>query len=142
MNLSSLVLILMNAAHKVEREVVCNDDFDGNEDVIKAIEDIRQVATELRRLVGVDSRERTERAAHEKAIRDVLRVNNSNKEFQYLFAYTCYADDDIHIYGCSDCIFDTHLGVEMSRRAARCIRNPEDLIHAIRFAILEDDEDD
>jgi hypothetical protein len=132
----------MNAAHKVEREVVCNDDFDGNEDVLEAIEDIRQVATELRTLTGVDSKARMKRAEQERGITDVLRINNNNKEFQYCFAYTCYADDAIHVFGASDATFDANLGVEIVKRACRWVRNPEDLIHAIRFAILEDDEDD
>lgn len=141
MNMSNLVLILMSAAQKVESEVVCNDDFDGNEDVLDAIEDIRQVATELRQLTGVDSKARLKRAEHDKVIADVMRVNNNNKEFQYFFAYTCYADDDIHAMGGSDYIFDTHLGVEMLRRAARRIKNPENLVHLVRNTILEDDDD-
>lgn len=142
MNFSSLVLILTNAAHAVEKEVVCNDDFDGNEDILEAIEDIRQVVTELRHLTGVDYRERTERARQEKDIADVLRINNNNKEFQYTFAYTCYADDAIHVFGASDVVFDVNLGAEMVKRAARCVRNPEELLQAIRFSILEDDGDD
>lgn len=141
MNMSSLVLILMNAAHKIESEVVCNDDFDGNDDVLEAIEDIRQVATELRTLTGVDSKARMKRAEHDRYIDDIMRINNSNKEFQYFFAYTAYADDDIHAMGGSDYIFDTHVGIEMLRRAARCIKNPEELVHLLRHAIMEDDDD-
>lgn len=142
MNFSSLGLILVNAAHKIEKEVVCNDDFDGNEDILESIEDMRYVASELRKLIGVDYRERTERARQKKDITDVLRVNNNNKEFQYCFAYTCYADDAIHVLGASDVVFDVNLGAEMVKRAARCVKNPEELIQAIRFSILEDDGDD
>lgn len=142
MNMSSLVLILMNAAHTVEREVVCNDDFDGNEDILEAIEDIRQVATELRKTTGVDSKERMKRAEHERLIYDIMNINGNNKEFEYFFAYTGYADDDIHCMGCSDFVFDINTGTELMKRAARCVREPEELIHALRIAILEDDEDD
>ena len=142
MNMSSLLFILMNVAHVIEREVVCNDDFDGNEDVLEAIEDIRQVVTELRTLTGVDSKVRMKRAEQEKGITDVLRINNNNKEFQYVFAYTCYADDSIHVFGASDAVFDANLGAEIVKRAARYVKNPEELIQAIRIAILEDDEDD
>lgn len=141
MNMSSLVLILLSAASNIESEVVCNDDFDGNEDIIEAIEDIRQVATELRQLTGVDSKARLKRAEHDKVIADIMRINNSNKEFQYFFAYTSYADDDIHCMGGSDYIFDAHVGVEMLRRASRCIKNPEELVHLVRTTILEDDDD-
>jgi len=141
MNFSSLGLILVNAAHKIEKEVVCNDDFDGNEDIIDAIEDIRYVSTELRKLTGVDSIVRMKRAEQERGIADVLRVNNNNKEFQYLFAYTCYADDSIHVFGASDVVFDANLGAEIVKRASRHVKNPEELIQAIRFAILEDDDD-
>ena len=142
MNLSSLVLILMNAAHKVEREVVCNDDFDGNEDVLEAIEDIRQVAAELRTLTGVNSKARSKRAEHEKNITDVMRINNNNNNFQYFFAFTSYDDDEIHCMGCSDLVFDVNAGTELIKRASRCVKNPEELIHAVRIAILEDDGDD
>lgn len=142
MNFSSLGLILVNASHKIEKEVVCNDDFDGNEDILEAIEDIRYVSTELRKLIGVDYRTRTERARQEKDITDVLRINNNNKEFQYVFAYTCYADDSIHVFGASDAVFDANLGAEIVKRASRCVRDPEELIQAIRFSILEDDDDD
>lgn len=142
MNMSSLVLILMNAAHAIEREVVCNDDFIDNDDVTDAIEDIRNVATELKRLTVVDSRAKLKKAEQEKLITDTLRINNNNKEFQYFFAYTNYADDEIHCMGCSDFVFDINTGTELMKRAARCVKNPEELIHALRIAILEDDEDD
>lgn len=142
MNMSSLVLILMNAAHAIEREVVCNDDFIDNDDVTDAIEDIRNVATELKRLTGVDSREKAKREEHERLIADVLRTGNNNKEFQYFFAYTSYADDDIHCMKCSDFVFDINTGTGLMKRAARCLKNPEELIHALRNAILEDDDDD
>lgn len=141
MNMSNLVLILMNVAHTVEREVVCNDDFDGNEDILEAIEDIRQVATELRQLTGVDSRGKAKREEHERLIADVLRMGNNNKEFQYFFAYTWNADDDIHCFGCSDFVFDVNTGTELMKRASRCVKNPEELIQAIRYAIMEDDDD-
>lgn len=141
MNMSSLVLILMNAAHAIESEVVCNDDFDGNDDITVAIEDIRQVASELRQLTGVDSRARAKRAEHDKNIADLMRINSNNKEFQYFFAYTCYDDDDIHAMGASDFVFDTHVGMEMLKRASRCIKNPEELVHLLRNTIMEDDDD-
>lgn len=141
MNMSSLVLILMNAAHAIEREVVCNDDFDDNDDVTKAIEDIRNVASELKRLTGVDSRARAKRSEHEKNITDLMRINNNNKEFQYFFAYTSYADDDIHAMGGSNYIFDVHVGIEMLCRASRHIKNPEELVYLLRNAIMEDDDD-
>lgn len=132
----------MNAAHAIEREVVCNDDFIGNDDVTDAIEDIRNVATELKRLTGVDSKGKAKREEHERYITDVLRMGRNNKEFQYFFAFTGYADDDIHCMGCSDFVFDINTGTELMKRAARCVREPEELIHALRIAILEDDEDD
>lgn len=141
MNLSSLGLILVNAAHKIEKEVVCNDDFDGNEDILESIEDMRYVASELRKLTGVDSRGRAKRDEQDRTIQDIMKINNSNKEFQYFFCYTCNADDDLHGMGQSDYIFDTHVGVEMLRRAARCIKNPEELVHLVRNTILEDDDD-
>ena len=68
-------------------------------------------------------------------------MGNNNKEFLYFFAYTSYADDEIHCFGCSDYVFDVNTGTELVKRAARCVKNPEELIHAIRFAIMEDDDD-
>ena len=142
MSLLCLAHILRIAAGTIEREVVCNDDFDGNEDVLEAIEDIRQAADELRKFTGADSREKSKREEHERLIADVLRMGNNNKEFQYFFAYTCNADDDIHCMGCSDFVFDVNTGTELMKRAARHVKNTEEIINAIRFAILEDDDDD
>ena len=141
MNISQIILILMNSANTLEREVVCNDDFDGNDDVADAIEDIRKVAKTLKTLTGVDSRSKAKKEEHIRNIEAILKANIPNKEFQYFFAYTGYANDDIHCFGCSDYVFDVNTGTEIIRRAARCVKNPEELIHAIQFAIMEDDDD-
>ena len=141
MNISQIILMLMNSANILEREVVCNDDFDGNDDVTDAIEDIRNVAKTLKTLTGVDSKEKAKREEHVRNIEAIMNTNASNKEFQYCFAYTSKESDDIHVMGYSNNIFDTHIGLEMLRRSARCIKNPEELVHLLRNTILEDDDD-
>ena len=141
MNISQIILMLMNSANTLEREVVCNDDFDGNDDVTDAIEEIRNVAKSLKSLTGVDFKSKAKREEHVRAIEAILNTNKSNKEFQYFFAYTTGKDDSIHCYGCSDYVFDANTGTEIIRRAARCVKNPEEIIHAIQFAIMEDDDD-
>lgn len=141
MNISQIILMLMNSANTLEREVVCNDDFDGNEDVTDAIEDIRNVAKALKTMTGVDYKSKAKREEHIRGIEAVLKTNIPNKEFQYFFAFTTSKEDSIHCYGCSDYVFDVNTGTEIIKRAARCVKNPEELIHAILFAIMEDDDD-
>lgn len=142
MNISQMVLMLLSCAETIEREVVCNDDFDGNEDVTEAIEDIRNVAMTLRKTTGVDSKAKAKRAEHARNIKDVFGVNDNNKEFQYFFAYTTNEDDAIHCMGCSDSTFDLNMAVELACRSARCVRDASRIPEIIYQAILEDDGDD
>ena len=150
MNISQLILMLMNSANTLEREVVCNDDFDGNDDVTDAIEDIRNVAKSLKSLTGADYKEKTKKEEHARAIEAIMNTNASNKEFQYFFAYTTGKDDSIRCYGCCDFNFEANLAVELATRASRHMVNP--LVFADRIvdsiadlcvdSIMGDDDDD
>lgn len=142
MNISQMILMLLSSAATLEREVVCNDDFDGNEDVTDAIEDIRNVAMALGKITGVDSKAKAKRAEHARNIKDVFGINDNNKEFQYFFAYTSSEGDSIHCMGCSDSTFDLNMAVELACRSARCVRDASRIPEIIYQAILEDDGDD
>ena len=124
MNISQIILMLMNSANTLEREVVCNDDFDGNCDVTDAIEDIRNVAKSLKSLTGVDSKAKAKIEEHVRNIEAILKSNIPNKEFQYFFAFIASKEDSIHCYGCSDFNFDANLAVELATRASRHMANP------------------
>ena len=142
MDISQIILMLMNSANTLEREVVCNDDFDGNDDVTDAIEDIRNVAKSLKSLTGVDSKAKAKREEHARDIEAVLNTNKSNKEFQYFFAFTASKGDSIHCYGCSDSVFDANLALELTTRATRGMRNPVDFARYLMDCIMEEDDDD
>lgn len=142
MNISQLILMLMNSANTLEREVVCNDDFDGNDDVTDAIEDIRNVAKSLKSITGVDFKAKAKREEHVRNIEAILNSNIPNKEFQYFFAFTASEKDSIHCYGCSDSVFDANLAVELTTRATRCMRNPVDFTKYLIDCIMGDEDDD
>ena len=142
MNISQIILMLMNSANTLEREVVCNDDFDDNDDVSEAIENVRNAALSLKSLTGVDSKAKAKREEHARAIEAIMNTNVSNKEFQYFFAYTAGKEDSIHCYGCSDFLFDANLAVELTTRASRCMRNPVDFTKYLIDCIMGDEDDD
>lgn len=142
MNISQIILMLLNSANTLEREVVCNDDFDGNDDVSEAIENVRNAALSLKSLTGADSKAKAKREEHVRNIEAILKSNIPNKEFQYFFAFTASKEDSIHCYGCSDSIFDANLAVELTTRATRCMRNPVDFTKYLIDCIMGDEDDD
>ncbi len=142
MNISTIILMLMNSANTLEREVVCNDDFDGNDDVTDAIEDIRNVAKTLKTLTGVDSKSKATKDEHARNIEAVLKANIPNKEFQYFFAFTTNKEDSIHCYGCSDYCFDANVAVELATRASRHMLNPRDFADHLSDAVWGESDDD
>lgn len=142
MNISQIILMLMNSANTLEREVVCNDDFDGNDDVSEAIENVRNAALSLKSLTGVNSKAKAKREEHVRNIEAILKSNIPNKEFQYFFAFTASEKDSIHCFGCSDSIFDANLAVELTTRATRCMRNPVEFTKYLIDCIMGDEEDD
>lgn len=142
MNISQIILMLLNSANTLEREVVCNDDFDGNDDVSEAIENVRNAALSLKSLTGVDSKAKAKREEHVRAIEAIMNTNVSNKEFQYFFAYTTGKENSIHCYGCSDFNFDANLAVELATRASRHMVNPLVFADHIVDSIIGDEDDD
>lgn len=150
MNISQIIFMLLDSANTLEREVVCNDDFDGNDDVADAIEDIRNAAKVLKTMTGVDSKEKAKREEHVRNIEAILKSNIPNKEFQYFFAFTASEKDSIHCFGCSDKIFDANLAVELTTKATRCMRNPAEfckylidcVIDCVMIDCVTEDEDD
>lgn len=142
MNISQIILMLMNSANTLEREVVCNDDFDGNDDVSEAIENVRNAALSLKSLTGVNSKAKAKREEHARAIEAIMNTNVSNKEFQYFFAFTASEKDSIHCYGCSDVFFDANLAGELASRAARHMAFTEDFMDFLSNCVNGDDDDD
>lgn len=142
MNISQIILMLMNSANTLEREVVCNDDFDGNDDVSEAIENVRNAALSLKSLTGVDSKAKAKREEHARNIEAILKSNIPNKEFQYFFAFTANEEDSINCFGCSDPVFDANLAVELTTRVTRCMRNPNEFVKYLMDCIMGEHDDD
>lgn len=142
MNISQIILMLMSSANTLEREVVCNDDFDGNDDVSEAIENVRYAALSLKSLTGVDSKAKAKREEHVRNIEAILKSNIPNKEFQYFFAFTTSEKDSIHIYGCSNGAFEANLALELTTRATRGMLNPEAFVNQLMDCIMGDEDDD
>ena len=142
MNISQIILMLMNSANTLEREVVCNDDFDGNDDVSEAIENVRNAALSLKSLTGVDSKAKAKKEEHARNIEAILKSNIPNKEFQYFFAFTANEEDSIHCFGCSDGLFEANLALELTTRATRCMINPVGFANHLMDCIMGDSDDD